>query len=199
MFSPDFLRLLTGPPHESHNPSSRPRHPPPPPNQHPPQSPSRTKRSHPPRNHPYPPSHLRRNRSHHQRPPPRPNGDRLSPLQKQFRYAHRNLPRRRPTPRHRRRPKKSRLVFFARFRTSRRPLRTPQRRRNQQHRSAGHAPVPRRTSSPGYLSRSIPRILPPTSLHPPTPTSRPPHFRSRLCHSERSEAPWHHLGRTNNR
>src|SRR6202795_1151516 len=53
---------------ESHDPSRRPRHPPPPPNRHTPQSSRRNQPPHAPGNHPHPPPRLRRYRSHHQRP-----------------------------------------------------------------------------------------------------------------------------------
>ena len=126
---------------------------------------------------------------------------RLSPIQEKFRLPHRTLPRRRPTPRHRRRPKKSRLVLPRRFFPLTKPARReissfpslatrhspllfrtllpPQRRRNQHHRPTRHAPIPQRPSRPSHPSRPIPRILPPTPLQQPSPTLRPPHQHSR--------------------
>src|SRR5437899_3192039 len=177
--------------HESHDPSRRPRHPPPAPNRQSPQSPSRTRWPHPPRNHPLPPPCLRHHGSHHQRPPLRRPSHRLSEIPQELRPTHRNFPRRSP-PRHRRRPKKSRLVLLRRSRPPRRTLPPPQCRRNQHHRFCPHVPITHPKSRPSHSSRPIPRNFPPPSLRRPPPTPRAPHRQHRHSRSGSPQFPYFH-------
>ena len=108
--------------------------------------------------------------------------DRLPKIQKQFQHAPRNLPRRRSTPRHRRRPKKSRLVLPRKSSHLDEPfllhnvdvISNIDLNAMLQFHKEHHA-----LATLAVQSRAL---HPPTPLQRPTPTVRPPYRRSGFHH-----------------